>query len=660
MAMISQEDKERVRQATDFKTLVSETVELRQRGRDFWGCCPFHHEKSPSFHIMPETGLWKCFGCGEGGDVFDYVMKREGLEFPDAIRYLADRANIELHEDTTGNAGPKRNRLLDCLAEAESFYKLMLMRGKGQGAAKARKYLSERRLGSDVAKRWNLGYAPGNAALVTHLKSKGFTRQEMEAADLATVFQNQPADRFYNRVMFPIHDEMGRTIAFGGRVMGDAKPKYLNSKETRVFHKGKNLFAFDKAKEHITATATAIVCEGYTDVISLHEHGFKNAVAALGTSFSIDHVRTLARFATLIICMFDGDAAGQKAAERAVQYIDKSEADIRCVVLPDNLDPDEFFETHSIQEMEEVLSKARPLMRFVLDKRLDGIDPTTSAGVRKAKLNEIARILAPLKDSVVIGGYALDVASQLGMESDAVMSAIRAATPIRTQEPYQANAYSNQSTTRSGGYNQQQRGPAPASSYYDAPPTGIYPEEAGSYVPDDYIPAEAQDAEYISTPTYTEPVALTADERVQLTAERELLGMMATDIDAFRPSAERIASLAWADESHEAMAWAMLATPVGATPAEVVQAAMVVTPDATKILSSGRVASTSELNEEGKVAFVLDTVELYSTRRKIAVLRARIRNGDGNVTELFSEATELQRQASQLLVRLQETTAGSR
>jgi DNA primase len=246
------------------------------------------------------------------------------------------------------------------------------------------------------------------------------------------------------------------------------------------------------------------------------------------------------------------------------------------------------------------------------------------------------------------------------MESDAVMSAIRAATPIRTQEPYQVNAYSNQSTNRSGGYNQQQRGPAPASSYYDAPPTGIYPEEAGSYVPDDYIPAEAQDAEYISTPTYTEPVALTADERVQLTAERELLGMMATDIDAFRPSAERIASLAWADESHEAMAWAMLATPVGATPAEVVQAAMVVTPDATKILSSGRVASTSELNEEGKVAFVLDTVELYSTRRKIAVLRARIRNGDGNVTELFSEATELQRQASQLLVRLQETTAGSR
>lgn len=246
--MIGEEDRERVRQATDFLALVSETVELRRRGQDYWGCCPFHHEKSPSFHINPATGLWNCFGCHKGGDLFDYVMAREHLEFPDAIRYLADRAGIELTEEKGVHRGPKRNRLQLALAEAETFYATMLMRGRGQGSAAARSYLAGRGFGADICRRWGLGYAPGHGALTADLRSKGFTTDEMLAADLVVERSGRLQDRFYDRVMFPIHDEQGRTIGFGGRVLGDAKPKYLNTKETPVFHKAKHLFALDRAK----------------------------------------------------------------------------------------------------------------------------------------------------------------------------------------------------------------------------------------------------------------------------------------------------------------------------------------------------------------------------------------------------------------------------
>ena len=182
--MIGDEDKERVRQATDIVQLVAETVILKQRGQEFWGCCPFHNEKSPSFHVNPATGLWKCIGCGKGGDVFAYIMERENLEFPDAIRYLADRAGIEVEETRSASKGPKKNRIIECLEAAQSFFATMLMRGKEAGPAQGRSYLSKRGFGSDICRRWKLGYAPGRSMLVRQLESQGFTRSEILAADL--------------------------------------------------------------------------------------------------------------------------------------------------------------------------------------------------------------------------------------------------------------------------------------------------------------------------------------------------------------------------------------------------------------------------------------------------------------------------------------------
>lgn len=651
--MITDEDKERVRQATDFVQLVEETVELRRRGNDYWGCCPFHHEKTPSFKVNPQTGLWKCFGCGLGGDVFTYVMHRENLEFPDAIRFLADRAGVELVEERGTQRGPKRNRLVECLDETQRFYATMLMRGRGSGPAEARSYFSGRGFGSAVCRRWGLGYAPGHGLLVQHLSSKGFTRQEMEAADVALVRNGRLVDRFYDRVMFPINDEQGRTIAFGGRVLTDAKPKYLNTKETRVFHKGKHLFAFDKAKEHIVARGEAIVCEGYTDVMALHEAGYPIAVAALGTSFSIDHVRTLSRFAKRIICMFDGDAAGQRAAERAVQFIDKSEADLRCVVLPGGQDPDEFLDTHRASDLEPILADAQPLMNFVLDKRLGEVSPASPAGVRLAKLDELASVLAPLKDSVVLDGYAMEVAAALGMQPEGVRAAIR--TKPRTAE--QAGA------SKSGAYrNSANRGNVSGNAWstgYGAPPT---PAEYGpvDYVPDDYVPTEAYDAfgsamyggAQEEQAAYQGSSVLSTDERMQLRAEQELLSLMAANIDGVRPYAERIATLSWMDEQHEAMAWAMLATPEGTPAAEVVHAASLVVSSAPQVLSSGSVVSAERMDEQTKVAFVLDTVELYSTRRKIMGLRAQLRSGGSSSAQSFQEATRLQQHANELSERL--------
>ncbi len=619
--MIGEEDKERVRQATDFLQLVSETVELRRRGADWWGCCPFHHEKSPSFHVNPTTGLWKCFGCGEGGDVFAYVMKRENLDFPDSVRYLADKTGVELVEERGAHRGPKRNRLIECLTEAAAYYSIMLLRGRGAGPDSARAYLSGRRFGLAVCRKWGIGYAPGRGALVSHLRQKGFGEQEMLAADLAIKRNGHLQDRFFARAMFPICDEQGRVIAFGGRVLDDGKPKYLNTKETPVFHKGKHLFAFDRAKDSIAAQGTAIVCEGYTDVIAMHEAGFTQTVAALGTSFSLDHVRTLARFARRIVCMFDGDAAGQRAAERAIQFLDKSEADLRCVVLPFGLDPAEYLEKFSTDDLRGVLDDAQPLMSFVLAKSLEGISPSSPAGVRASALDSIASKLAPLKDSYVIEEYTLEIAERLGFAAEDVRRAVME-KPV-AQDPRYSMADDNDAMKGAIGA-------SAYDAYYDEPPR--------------------YDGEFV--------VSLTNDERMQMQAEQELLSVMAAAPDEVRAHDARIATFVWSDRRHEALAWAMLATPKGSSPAEVVQAAQNVVPEATSILASGRMAYDSSLERSRQVEFLLDTVELYSIKQRIRELRARMRVESANIDELFVEATRLQKQANELQSRLSVNKSG--
>ena len=657
IAVISDEDKERVRQATDIVALVSETVVLRPRGgNDFWGCCPFHHEKSPSFHVTPSTGLWHCFGCHAGGDVFDYVMRREGLDFLDAVRYLAERAHIDIDEGgPAGRRGPKRTRVIDALEAAQEAFSLRLMRGRGAGADEARRYFASRGFNSGICARWHLGYADPLVSLGRELQQRGFTRDELIAADLASNRGGRLRDQFYNRVMFPIHDEQGRCIGFGGRVMGDAKPKYLNTRETSVFHKSKHLFAFDYAKESITAKGYAIVCEGYMDVISMHEAGFTNAVAALGTALSLDHVKTLSRFAKTIVCMFDGDAAGQHAAEASLRYIESTTAALSCVVLPDNQDPDEFLKAHGADAMADQLRHARPLLDFVLDKKLDGYD-LSSPGLRLRALEEIARLLAPLKHSYLLDSYAQQVAGRLGAEASVVKERIRSAPIERVEEEREPVLRDGSGRGRAqglGGAPQSAAQSSKAGPYEDMPPyDDVPPDYDGGYADEGYDagPVGASGGGALAQEAPASLAALSPEERTQLTAERNLLTMLADHPDLFRPYADRIATFTWADARHQTIAWAILATPEGTSPADAVVAASRACTDAPRILPSGAFAATSSWDAEKNVEFVVNEAEIRSIDRRVATLTARLQasGSDADSLDVLRELDDLRKRRREL------------
>lgn len=413
MGRISDEDINRVRDATDIVQVVAEYVELRQRGREFWGNCPFHNDKTPSFHVRPHLQTWHCFSCGEGGDVFKFIMKKEQFEFPEAVRYLAGKAGITITEEEGGLPSGYRGRLLAACEEAAAFYHTQLMRGKSEGCDNARKYLGARGFGGKVPKRWNLGYAPGGNALVRHLRAKGFTDKEMIDANVALSSERGGVrDRFYNRVMFPIRDLQGRTIAFGGRVIGSGEPKYINTSNCPLFSKRNNLFGIDYAKSSITSKATSIVVEGYTDVIAMHENGFENTVATLGTALTPQHVKLLTRFASRVVYLFDGDAAGQKAADRAAELITASVApesggrqvSLQVAVIPNSQDPVEFIDAEGREAMQGLLDNAQPLLRFVIDRRLAACDLSTPEQ-RALALPRVLEPLVPIRDSILADEY---------------------------------------------------------------------------------------------------------------------------------------------------------------------------------------------------------------------------------------------------------------
>ena len=413
MGRISDEDIARVRDAVDIVAVVQEYVPLRQRGREFWGNCPFHGEKTPSFHVRPQTQTWHCFGCNQGGDVFKFLMLKEQFDFPEAVRYLAGKTGITITEEEGGMPSGYRARLLACCDETASFYHLQLMRGKAEGCAAARTYLGSRGFGGDIPKKWNLGYAPGRGSLVSHLRSKGFTDKEMVDANVALRNdRGQVRDRFYERVMFPIRDLQGRTIAFGGRVIGQGEPKYINTSNCPLFSKRANMFGIDFAKSPIVTSGASIVVEGYTDVISMHRAGFENTVATLGTALTPQHVKLLTRFASKVIYLFDGDAAGQKAADRAAELITAAVAPesgnrqvtLHVAVIPDNMDPVEFIDARGEQAMRELLDGAQPLLKFVIDRRLASYDLSTPEQ-RAVALPHVLEPLVPIRESILADEY---------------------------------------------------------------------------------------------------------------------------------------------------------------------------------------------------------------------------------------------------------------
>ncbi|QWT16963.1 DNA primase [Collinsella sp. zg1085] len=641
--MITDEDRERVRAATDLVELVQETVELKPRGHEFWGCCPFHGEKTPSFHIIPATQIWHCFGCGEGGDIFSYIMRRENLGFVEAIHYLAERAGIELHE--VGNQQPrgtKRSRLIAVCEATQAFYHTMLMRGK-DGAG--RQYCAERGLGADICKRYHLGYAPGHSALVSHLTSLGFSAREMIDANVALARGGRRlVDRFYERVMFPIFDEQSHCIAFGGRITGAGEPKYLNTAETTLFHKKKNLYGFNWAKEGIVAKNEVIVVEGYTDAIACWEAGIHHVVATLGTALTEHHVKTLNRFAKRIVYLFDGDAAGQAAAERALHVIELGDMDLRCVILPDNLDPFDFLQTHDAAELEKRIETAEPLIDFVLRKLGERSDTTTPGG-RANALEEALRLIYPLRESYLIDSYYVQIADFIGVDS----TLVREAAPRVFREVNKERSRAKEREQRAQYTSQTRAQSMPQAQMNSQQATGIANSEAGQVRDAHQNSQETQAQAY--TEAVAQPLMLSDLERRSLQCERELLSLMTAFPDSFRSFAHRISDLTWIDTRSEAIAWAVLATPEGSSVADVMQAVRLVCPQVVELAGTGTLGTTSAHPTDTTIAFLLDTLEMYTVKRHLKSIQAQLRS---NQVASVDERRTLTIQATQEARRLRE------
>lgn len=419
--MIPEDDIERVRERTDVVALFSEYSPVKRQRSGYWCCCPFHKEKTPSCKIEPDTGYWHCFGCGEGGGIFNFVMKKQNVTFPEAVQILADKAGVEIHNVGGGNSGTnvkKRNSLFECMNLACDFFSKCLLTSKSVEADTARKYLASRNFGIDVAKRWKLGYAPTSTSVCAYLMSKGISSQDIVACNLGVVRNGQLRDRFFNRVMFPIFDANNNCVAFGGRVIGDGNPKYLNSSETPIFHKSRVLFGMNVAQSEIVATGTAVVVEGYTDVIAMHEAGFKNVVATLGTSLTIQHIKLLSRYSNKnIVYLFDGDEAGQRAAERALKFIDYTimpeTGTVRCslcaATIPNKQDPMEYITDKGASAMREILDNPTELIAFGID-RVVGNSPLATKEDRMRAAREAVSILAPIKNTDIAKDYARRVA----------------------------------------------------------------------------------------------------------------------------------------------------------------------------------------------------------------------------------------------------------
>ena len=325
--------------------VVGQYVALTRKGSNLFGLCPFHGEKTPSFSVNPEKGIYYCFGCHKGGGVVNFIMEIENLSYPDAVRFLAKRAGIEVPEDNLGQSQyKKKERLWALCKEAARFFNDQL---KTPAAAEARAYVAKRGLSASTVTRFGLGFAPNAwSALLDAMTAKGFSKQELLEAGL--VLKNEKKgtlyDRFRNRLMFPIIDVRGNVIGFGGRVMDDSTPKYLNSPETIIFNKRRNLFAMNIVKK--SKQGFIILTEGYMDAIALHQYGFDCAVASLGTSLTQEHADMLSKYTNEIVLTYDGDAAGQNATARAIPMLEKTGLRVKVLRMQGAKDPDEFLKKY--------------------------------------------------------------------------------------------------------------------------------------------------------------------------------------------------------------------------------------------------------------------------------------------------------------------------
>ena len=382
---------EEVRSRNDIVDVISTYVKLQKKGSSYFGLCPFHNEKSPSFSVSRQKQMYYCFGCGAGGNVFTFLMEYENYTFVEALKYLADRAGVELPEEEYSKEAKERADtraiLLEINKAAAQYYYVQLKSSQG---AVGLGYFKKRQLSDETIKAFGLGYSNKYSDdLYRYLKSKGYKDDMIAKAGLISIDEkNGVYDKFWNRVMFPILDRNNRVIAFGGRVMGDAKPKYLNSPETMVFDKSRNLYGLNFV--HGKQSEGMIICEGYMDVIALHQAGFTNAVASLGTAFTSQHCSLLKRYTDLVYLCYDSDGAGVKAAMRAIPMLKEAGIRVKVINMRPYKDPDEFMKGLSPEAFKERIEQAKSSFFYEVDnlmKEYDMNDPESKTSF----MNEVAK-----------------------------------------------------------------------------------------------------------------------------------------------------------------------------------------------------------------------------------------------------------------------------
>lgn len=420
---IREEDINQVQERNNIVEVISEYVTLKKSGRSYKGLCPFHKEKTPSFMVDPIKELFHCFGCDEGGNVFNFIMKTENMDFPEAVSTLADRVGYQLVlEKADTKKYSRQNRLFEINNQAMlAFQRRLLDKEKG---FKAREYLKSRGYNAEIAKTFRLGLASSKwDDMVEYLSRKGFSADEIVDAGLATKGEKGKVyDRFRSRIIFPILDLKGRAVGFGGRIFdtGDTNaPKYLNSPETPVYHKSSILYWLNGAKSEIVKQSQVLVVEGYTDVISLHQADLQNTVATCGTAFTSEHLRALSRFTGKVILVFDADTAGKAAAERGLDLLGEQKVDLFVLPLPAEYDPADFIVQKGRDEFLKLLDGAVPLVEFCLDRVVAKHDIKSSLG--KAKAGEQAlSIIARLPSQVAQEEYLRKLGDRLSVSHDSL------------------------------------------------------------------------------------------------------------------------------------------------------------------------------------------------------------------------------------------------
>jgi DNA primase len=434
-----------VRQRAGIVEVISETVVLQKAGKEFKGRCPFHNEKSASFYVNPEKGIFKCFGCGEGGDVFAFLQKAKGTDFLDTVRDLANRYGIRLVESAEEKQHYDRRAQFFALNDAACNYFQQLLQDPADGAT-ARRYLEGRGISEEIITRFKLGFAPNswdgllrylnNTMKVSEatLEEAGLVRRRAESSGVY--------DLFRNRLMVPIMDDQGRVVAFGGRTLGDDQVKYLNSPETPIYVKGQHLYGYNLAKEAIKAKDSVIVVEGYFDAISLHQYGFDNAVATLGTALTEQQAKMLVRYteSKRVYLSFDSDQAGVKAVERGAETLNQIAEgvgiELKVIRIPGGKDPDECLRSEGGQEaFARAMKAAPPLIDYELRLALKDADTTTHTGRLEAAMR-IVPILAQIKNYMVRGEYIRMFAMEIGAKDDELTHSVSEHIRQRTKQPF--------------------------------------------------------------------------------------------------------------------------------------------------------------------------------------------------------------------------------